>query len=343
MFEAFDLSHNDVLMTVFPAFGRVGYAWILAGVMFGARNVIMNFSPTEVLQTIGSERVSIVNLVATMGAMLLAEPGLKERDLSSLRGLVFAGSVFPATLREKVQAQLCSEIYEYYGMQETGALTVSTPEDRRFRPESIGTPLAFADVYIERADGGVAAPGDLGETAGRTPETIPSHFNNPEKTQETFRGGYVHTGDLGMMDEEGFVFIKGRIKDMIVSGGQNVHAAEIEEILLGLDGVADCAVFGLPDELWGERVSVLVVRGGASGETLTAEAVETHCRSRLAGPIRAPSCSTRTAATDTDRKGAEVPAGGALCGIVTPFALPGQAAARSPKNDRLRPSYPRPS
>jgi len=283
MFEAFDLSRSDVLMTVFPAFGRVGYAWILAGVMFGARNVIMNFSPAEVLQTIESERVTIVNFVATMGAMLLAEPELKARDLSSLRGLVFAGSVFPATLREKVQAQLCPAIYEYYGMQETGALTISTPEDRKFRPESIGAPLAFADVYIERADGSVAAPGELGEIVGRSPSTITSYFNNPEKTQETFRGGYVHTGDLGMMDEEGFVFIKGRIKDMIVSGGQNVHAAEVEEILLGLDGVADCAVFGLPDELWGERVSVLIVRGGASGAALTAEAVEAHCRSRLAG------------------------------------------------------------
>jgi fatty-acyl-CoA synthase len=282
MFEAYDMSRNDVLMTVFPAFGRVGYAWIVAGLLFGARNVIMDFAPAEALRLIEQERVTILNLVATMAAMALAEPGLKARDLSSLRGVVFAGSMFPASLREKVQAQLCPYIYEYYGMQETGALTVSTPEDRAFRPDSIGAPMAFADVRIERPDGSLAAPGELGEIVGRSPATVTRYFDNPEKSAETFRGGYVHTGDLGLMDEEGFVFIKGRLKDMIISGGQNVHAAEVEETILTIPGVVDCAVFGLPDELWGERVAVLIVRG-AGGETLTSESVQGYCRERLAG------------------------------------------------------------
>ncbi|HMN73790.1 MAG TPA: AMP-binding protein [Rhodoblastus sp.] len=282
MFECYDMSRNDVIMTVFPAFGRVGYAWIVAGMLFGARNVIMDFHPGEFLRLVEQERVTLLNLVATMAAMALAEPTLKQRDLSSLRGLVFAGSMFPAPLREKVQAHLCPNIYEYYGMQETGALTISTPEDRRFRPESIGAPMAFADVRIERPDGGVAGPNELGEIVGRSPATVTGYFANLEKSAETFRGGYVHTGDLGLMDEEGFVFIKGRLKDMIITGGQNVHAAEIEETLLAIPGVADCAVFGLPDEMWGERVSALIVRDGQKGE-VSAQAIEAHCRERLAG------------------------------------------------------------
>jgi acyl-CoA synthetase (AMP-forming)/AMP-acid ligase II len=128
-------------------------------------------------------------------------------------------------LRLRTAASLCPAIYEYYGMQETGTLTVSTPADRERFPDSIGAPLALSDVRIERPDGTLAAPGELGEIVGRSPNTCTGYFDNPQKSAETFRGGYVHTGDLGMMNEEGFVFIKGRLKDMIISGGQNVHAA----------------------------------------------------------------------------------------------------------------------
>ena len=141
MFEAFDTTSQDVLMTVFPAFGRVGFAWIAAGLAFGARNVLMDFHPAETLKLIESERVTLMNLVPTMGAMMLADPGLTRRNLRSLRGLVFAGAVFPAPLRERVAAELCAEVYEYYGMQETGALTISTPADRKEHPEFDRRPL----------------------------------------------------------------------------------------------------------------------------------------------------------------------------------------------------------
>ena len=146
LFDAFDTTSRDVFMTVFPAFGRVGYAWLAGGLLFGARNVLTDFHPGEALRLIEAERVSIVNLVPTMAAMMLSEAGLPSRDLRSLRALVFAGAMFPAPLRERVAAGLCSQIYEYYGMQETGALTVSTPSDRTSYPELIGAPLAFAEI-----------------------------------------------------------------------------------------------------------------------------------------------------------------------------------------------------
>lgn len=283
MFEALDTTSRDVLMTVFPAFGRVGYAWIAAGLMFGARNVLADFNPAEALRLFEAEKVTILNLVPTMAAMLLADASLAGRDLGSLRGLVFAGAIFPAPLRAKVAASLCPAIYEYYGMQETGALVLTTPEDRRRQPDSVGLPLCFADIHVERADGSRADAGELGEIVGRSPASVTCYFDNPEKSAETFRGGFVHTGDLGYMDAEGFLFIKGRLKDMIITGGQNVHAAEVEECILGLPGVADVTVFGLPDEFWGERVTALVVRGGEAATALTDEAVIAHCRESLAG------------------------------------------------------------
>jgi fatty-acyl-CoA synthase len=283
LFDAFDTTSRDVFMTVFPAFGRVGYAWLAGGLLFGARNVLTDFHPGEALRLIETESVTMVNLVPTMAGMMLAEASLPSRDLRSLRALVFAGAMFPAPLREKVASGLCSQIYEYYGMQETGALTVSTPSDRTLYPESIGAPLAFAEIWIQRPDGSRAAPGEIGEIVGRSPATVTRYFDNPEKSAETFRGGWVHTGDLGMMNEDGFVFIKGRLKDMIITGGQNVHAAEVEETLIAIPGVADCAVFGVPDELWGERVAASIVRAPGAGETLTVEGVLAACRESLAG------------------------------------------------------------
>jgi acyl-CoA synthetase (AMP-forming)/AMP-acid ligase II len=145
----------------------------------------------------------------------------------------------------------------------------------------VGLPVCFAEVRIELPDGRQAAPGELGEILGRSPNTTTSYFDNPDKTAETFRGGWVHTGDLGFVDEEGFLHIRGRLKDLIITGGQNVHAAEVEEAILHLPGVAECAVFGLPDELWGERVAAVVVAQGS--KVPSAEAVEAACRDRLAG------------------------------------------------------------
>jgi len=282
--EAFDTTSKDVIMTAFPAFGRVGFFWIVTGVAYGARNVLLDFSPSEALRLFETERVTMVNLVPTMAAMMLADPSLPGRDLRSLRALIFAGAMFPAPLRERVAAEISPAVYEYYGMQETGVLTLSTPEDRVRQPESIGLPICFTEVKIARADGRRAAPGELGEILGRGPTAVTSYFDNPEKSAETFRDGWVHTGDLGYQDEEGYLFIRGRLKDMIITGGQNVHAAEVEEAILRVQGVAECAVFALPDDLWGERVAAVVVTAPAGdGTALSAAAVEAACREQLAG------------------------------------------------------------
>ena len=148
MFQTFDMTRRDVTMTVFPAFGRVGFAWIAGSILYGIPHVLANFEPNEVLRLIATERVTIFNLVPTMAAMLLPAQATAARDLSSIRAIVFAGASLPETIREQTVARLCPNIYEYYGMQETGTLTVSTPADRKRYPHSIGAPLALSDVRI---------------------------------------------------------------------------------------------------------------------------------------------------------------------------------------------------
>jgi fatty-acyl-CoA synthase len=277
----FDLSSRDVVLTAIPMFGRIGVAWMLLSVVYGIPNVLTNFEPGAVLDLIAQERVTIFNLVPTMAAMLLASERLPRTDLSSLRAIVFGGAVLPAPVREQTTRRLCAAIYEYYGMQETGILVHSTPRDRSLRPDSVGRVTLFSEVKVVDPNGQPVATGQIGEIVGRSPATVTSYFQDPAKSAETFRDGWVQTGDLGTFDADGFLYIRGRKKDMIVSGGQNVHAAEVEEQLLRHEAVAECAVIGLPDEFWGEQVvAVVVMKPGAQ---TGADALRVHCRRQLAG------------------------------------------------------------
>ena len=191
MFGAFfDMSRKDVVLTVFPAFGRVGVAWILTSVMYGIPNVITNFDPAEVLRLIQQERVSIFNVVPTMAAMLLASDRLPETNLSSLRAIVFAGSVLPASVREQSMAGLCSEIYEYYGMQETGILAYSTPQDRAMRLDSVGRASLFSEVRVVDPLGRPVAVGEIGESS----VDRPTQSLRTSKAQRNLRRLFVVDG-----------------------------------------------------------------------------------------------------------------------------------------------------
>lgn len=281
LFQTLDMSSRDVVLTVFPMFGRVGFGWAVCSVMYGIRNVLANFEPDATLALIESERVTTTNLVATMASMLLTAPSLSQRDLSSLRAIIFVGSLLPAPIREKSMERLCAGLYEYYGMQETGALVASTPEDRARRPDSVGRAILFSEIRVVDAEGKTVPPGENGAILGRSPGAVTAYFENPEKTAETFRDGWIHTGDLGSMDEEGYLYISGRLKEVIVTGGQNVHAGEVEELILSHPAVADCAVIGLPDPKWGEQVAAIVVL--KDEHAATEEEIIAVCRGRLAG------------------------------------------------------------
>jgi len=278
---AFDVRPEDVILTLFPAFGRVGMAWLTVGLVSGARNVLANFDVAQALKLIESEQVTVTNLVPTMAAMMLASPDLPQHSLASLRHVVFAGATLPAPIREATQRQICPSIYEYYGMQETGALTISDPEDRKRRPDSVGRIGLFSALQVVTPDGSPAAIGEIGEIVGASPAAATGYYGDPARSAETFRDGWIHTGDLGRLDAEGYLFICGRKKDMIITGGQNVFAAEVEEVLLEFDGVIDCAVFPIPDGTWGECVTAVVVT--REGRGIPLQELQSFCRARLAG------------------------------------------------------------
>ncbi|MEO8667805.1 MAG: AMP-binding protein [Bauldia sp.] len=280
-FQAMDVTRNDIVMTVFPIYGRVGISWILGSMLYGIPNVLANFDAPEVLSQIEAERVTVVNLVPTMAAMLLPAQAATPADLGSLRAIVFAGATLPPATRDRTIALLCPEIYEYYGMNEMGLLVLSTPADRQRQPDSVGKPIVFSEMMIVSEEGEPLGPNRIGELLGRSPLTTTAYFDSPDKSAETFRDGWLHTGDLGYLDSEGYVFVVGRKKDMIVTGGQNVYAAEVEDVLLRFPGVADCAVIGLPDDVWGERVTGVII--AAPGAQLNAADLDAFCRQRLAG------------------------------------------------------------
>jgi len=278
---AFGVAADDVMLTVFPVFGRVGFGWITLALALGLRIVLADFQAEEVLRLIESERVTYTMLVPTMAAMLLASPELERRNLSSLRVVAYAGAPLPETIREQSMARLCPNLCEGYGLQEAGWLTVSTPSDRARKPDSIGQPILFADVKIVDASGTGIPAGEIGEIVARAPLGTTSYFQSPVRSAEAFRNGWFHTGDLGHRDEDGYIYLCGRIKDMIISGGQNIHSVEIESILLKIPGVKDCAVIGLPDNTWGERVAAVIVADDPASVSL--ERIREFCRPRIAG------------------------------------------------------------
>jgi acyl-CoA synthetase (AMP-forming)/AMP-acid ligase II len=176
-----------------------------------------------------------------------------------------------------------------YGMTETtAAATYLFPADHRRalagEPNlllSAGRPLLGTEVRIVDDDGAAVPNGTIGEVAVRGPQLMRGYWNLPEPTAEALRGGWMHTGDAGILDDEGFLYIQDRVKDMIVSGGENVYPREVEDVLFQHPAVADVAVIGVPDERWGEAVKAIVVR--KDGETVDADALLTYCKGQLGG------------------------------------------------------------
>ena len=276
-----DVTRDDVILTAFPIFGRVGFAWCGIGMYTGARNVIHQFQAQKMLELIESEKVTITNWVPTMASFALSLPEVDRHDLSSLRALVFAAAPLAPSLQQEVKRRICPNIYEYYGLQETGILTQLGPEEKQRRPDSVGKVIFSAEVRVVDALGKDVPVGEVGEIIGRVPTATAGYFKNEEKTREVFKDGWVHTGDLGRFDEEGFLYLSGRVKDMIISGGQNVFAVEVEATLLSHPAVADCAVIGLPHDTWGEMVTGVVIK--APGASVKEEDLISYCKERIAG------------------------------------------------------------
>ncbi len=255
-----------------------------------AHSIIPVFHPAQVLDAIERDRVTSLMLVPTMLQMLLDHPSMgPHRDLSSLRTMFFGASAVPEALLLRAMAAIPNaEVFQGFGMTELAPVATvlppeyHTPEGRRLgKLRSSGRATYCTEVRIVDPEGREVPRGTVGEIIVRGPNVMQGYWNQPELTAAAVRDGWMHTGDGGRMDEDGFISVVDRLKDMIKTGGENVYSAEVENALTQHAAVASCAVIGIPSERWGEAVHAVVVR--RPGSTPSAEDLIAHCKTLIAG------------------------------------------------------------
>ena len=276
---------EDSVLILMPMFHVAGTNISFAGLASGGRIVLQaEFSPAEVLATIAAERIAHSFLAPVMINALLQTPGVEATNFSSMKTVSYGASpISEAVLAAATKVFGCGFI-QFYGMTETtGAGTTLGPGDHRgVLMRSCGKPWPTLESRIADENGQTLGPGEIGEIEIRGPIIMAGYWNRPEATAETIRAdGWLRTGDAGYQDENGFFFVHDRVKDMIVSGGENVYPAEVENAILGCPGVADAAVIGVPDERWGEAVKAIIV--AAPGAQPDPADIIAWARQRIAG------------------------------------------------------------
>jgi acyl-CoA synthetase (AMP-forming)/AMP-acid ligase II len=239
--------------------------------------------PQELLQVLVEQRVNSAFLVPAVLLFLTQAPGIEQVDFSALHNIHYGASPISQELLLRSIDVFKSRFTQLYGLTETtGAITALRHDDHKGeRLLSCGRAMFGAEIrVVDPLDRDVPA-GEIGEVIYRGPGMMQGYWRRPDDTSAAIRDGWFHTGDAGSMDEAGFLYIRDRIKDMIVSGGENIYPAELESILMGHPAVADVAVIGVPDDRWGETVRAIVVR--APGTDLSEQELIDWSRDRLAG------------------------------------------------------------
>lgn len=277
---------GDIFINVMPLFHVGGINLTLIPLLRGAHvHLQAEFEPTKVLDTITKEGVTNALFVPAMIQMLLQEPRVRERDYSKLRYMYYGASPISQSVQEEAAEVFGCKFMQLYGATENyGIITKLAPEDHaadRDKLRSCGKPIDGAKVKIIDSNGNQLPTGEVGEILLHCDWILKSYWRNPEATAEVKQDGWYHTGDAARVDEEGFVYIQDRIKDMIITGGENVFPAEVENAVHSHEDILDVAVIGIPDEKWGEAIKACVVlRPGAS---LSEEEIIAYARTQIAG------------------------------------------------------------
>jgi acyl-CoA synthetase (AMP-forming)/AMP-acid ligase II len=244
---------NGAMVTMMPAF------------MTGATYVLHRaFDPAEFVATVERERVTHTMMVPAQIIAVLSSPGFDAGRLASMQCLLSLGAPLPLEWKERLNRLLPGRFHELYGLTE-GFVTILDRDDAVRKAGSVGVPPPFYDMRIVGEDGRDLPAGEVGEIVGRGPITMPGYYSRPEQTAVALREGWLYTGDLGYVDDEGFLYLVDRKKDMIDSGGVKVYPKDVEEVAARHPDVREVAVFGIPHERWGETpVAAVVLRPGAS-------------------------------------------------------------------------------
>jgi acyl-CoA synthetase (AMP-forming)/AMP-acid ligase II len=258
---------DDVSLVAMPVFHIGGTGWAIAALARGAKSVVAReFDPYAVLDFIERDRISKMFMVPAAMQIVVRHPRAREIDFSCLKYMLYGASPIPLDLlRECMEVFGCGFV-QMYGMTETtGTIVALGPEDHdpagNQRMRSAGKALPGVELKIVGPDGQSLAPNEVGEIATRSSANMAGYWNLPEATAKTIDAeGWLLTGDAGFLDEDGYLYIHDRIKDMIITGAENVYPAEVENAIFGHPGVADVAVIGVPDAQWGEAVKAVVVK-----------------------------------------------------------------------------------
>jgi long-chain acyl-CoA synthetase len=283
-------SPEPVGLHVAPLFHVAAAGRMIAHTLIGGSAVILpSFRPEELIDCIERHAIAEVVLIPSMLQMLLAHPGFRVQRLASLRRITFGGSVIPESVLDQALAVFPQvEFIQSYGMTEAAPPLTLNPhashvgEGRRLgRHRSAGREVYGVQLKTIDELGNETAPGVAGEIVVRGPQVMLGYWGKPEETARALRGGWYHTGDGGYLDEDGYLYIVDRMKDMIISGGENVYSAEVENAIQQHPSVALNAVIAVPSEVWGESVhAVVVLKPGAH---LTLAELQAHCKALIAG------------------------------------------------------------
>ena len=279
---------DDVLLMVMPNFHLLGTGIPLQLLYNGGTvSVLPVLEPGRLLDLVQRDKPSVLVLAPTVIQMMLDHPAAKTTDFSSLRLVMYAGSPINAALLKRALVEMKCQFMQFYGATETGgASTILRPAQHDLVNEqklkSCGTPLPLIDIKVVDASGNEMPDGEIGEFLIRAPSLFTGYRNQPDTTAAVLKDGWYRSGDAGYRDpSDGLLYIVDRVKDMIVSGGENVYSAEVEQALAKHPAIAMAAVVGAPDARWGEKVTAIVVL--KKDASASAEDIIKHCRSLIAG------------------------------------------------------------
>lgn len=277
----FELKPSDIMLIVVPLFHSAGLFITASPMYYQGGTVILHrrFDPERVMEDIQRYRVNKFLAITTMYNLMLQKGNLGTYDISSLETCFIGGERVPPSLVETYREHGLS-LRQIFGQTETSILLWTTEQDAMSKPAAVGKPVFHCEIRLVDRQGRDVRVGEVGEIIARGPILMEGYWNSPELTRQTIRKGWLHTGDLARMDEDGCFYIVDRERDMYISGGENVYPAEIEKIYAGHPKVFEVAVIGMPDERWGEVGKVFIVL--KEGASMTEGEALRYCNGKLA-------------------------------------------------------------
>jgi acyl-CoA synthetase (AMP-forming)/AMP-acid ligase II len=275
---------NFKALTAPPIFHLAAFGYCQFMFFLGTTVVLPTevFNPEYIMKTIEKEKINTILLIPAMTFFLLQLPDLDKYDTSSLRIWATGAAILPTETRKQIMKHFPNvKIFDLFGQTEMSpVVSALRPSEAEGRNTSVGKALPFIEIRVVDNEDNDVPVGTVGEAIYRGPTVMKEYYKNPEATAEAMRGGWFHSGDLVRQDEEGFIYIVDRKKDMIITGAENIYPAEIEEVLFKHPKILECAVIGVHDQEWGESVKAIVVC--KQGESMTEEEVVEHCKQHLA-------------------------------------------------------------